>query len=88
MQTWKRGLIFQGDEGVPARTPRHQGKILKAGRSNSECRDRNPELREGDIACAFLAKVLEQARMYYLLSDEHVTVDGTLIEAWAGQKSF
>ncbi len=32
--------------------------------------------------------MLEQARGRRLLSDEHFTVDGTLIEAWAGQKSF
>jgi hypothetical protein len=32
--------------------------------------------------------VLVQARQRGLLSDEHFTVDGTLIEAWAGQKSF
>ena len=31
---------------------------------------------------------MEQAREKNLLSDEHFTVDGTLIEAWAGQKSF
>jgi hypothetical protein len=31
---------------------------------------------------------LAQARERQLLSDEHFTVDGTLIEAWAGQKSF
>jgi IS5 family transposase len=32
--------------------------------------------------------VLAQAREWGLLSDDHFTVDGTLIEAWAGQKSF
>jgi transposase len=45
-------------------------------------------LLEGDIATAFFAQVLAQARERDLLSDEHFTVDGTLIEAWAGQKSF
>ena len=45
-------------------------------------------LLEGDIADAFLAAVLKQARQRNLLSDEHFTVDGTLMEAWAGQKSF
>ena len=33
-------------------------------------------------------QVLAQAQQRGLLSDEHFTVDGTLIEAWAGQKSF
>jgi len=42
----------------------------------------------GDIAHAFFDQVLAQARERHLLSDEHFTVDGTLIEAWAGQKSF
>jgi transposase len=45
-------------------------------------------LLAGDIAHAFFDQVLAQARERNLLSDEHFTVDGTLIEAWAGQKSF
>jgi Transposase domain (DUF772) len=45
-------------------------------------------LLEGEVAYAFFAHVLAQARKRDLLSDEHFTVDGTLIEAWAGQKSF
>ena len=45
-------------------------------------------LLDGDIAEAFFAAVLQQARQRDLLSDEHFTVDGTLLEAWAGQKSF
>jgi transposase len=45
-------------------------------------------LLDGDIADAFFAAVLQQARQRELLSDEHFTVDGTLLEAWAGQKSF
>jgi len=51
----------------------------------SKNRDR---LLEGDIARAFFERVLCHARAQGLLSDEHFTVDGTLIEAWAGQKSF
>jgi transposase len=45
-------------------------------------------LLEGDIAPEFFALVLAQAKRKRLLSSEHFTVDGTLIEAWAGQKSF
>jgi transposase len=45
-------------------------------------------LLEGDVAHAFFDQVLAQAGARQLLSDEHFTVDGTLIEAWAGQKSF
>jgi transposase len=51
----------------------------------SKNRDR---LLEGEIAAKFFAQVLEQARGNDLLSDEHFSVDGTLIEAWASQKSF
>ena len=51
----------------------------------SKNRDR---LLEGDIAAKFFAQVLDQARASDLLSDEHFSVDGTLIEAWASQKSF
>ena len=51
----------------------------------SKNRDR---LLNGDIAEKFFAQVLEQARTGGLLSDEHFSVDGTLIEAWASQKSF
>jgi transposase len=45
-------------------------------------------LLAGDVAHAFFDQVLAQARERALLSDEHFTVDGTLMEAWAGQKSF
>jgi transposase len=44
-------------------------------------------LLEGDVAHAFFAQIVGQAREQELLSDEHFTVDGPLIEAWAGQKS-
>lgn len=45
-------------------------------------------LLAGDVADEFFACVVEQARTMRLLSDEHFTVDGTLIEAWASHKSF
>jgi IS5 family transposase len=45
-------------------------------------------LLRGDIARAFFERVLAQAQGHQLLSVEHFTVDGTLIEAWAGLKSF
>jgi transposase len=45
-------------------------------------------LLDGDIAKAFFEAVLQQARERNLLSDEHFTVDGTLLEAWASLKSF
>lgn len=45
-------------------------------------------LLRGDVAQAFFDAVLAQAQGAGLLSAEHFTVDGTLIQAWAGQKSF
>jgi transposase len=45
-------------------------------------------LLAGDIALSLFRRVLEQAKKLHFLSDEHFTVDGTLIEAWASQKSF
>jgi transposase len=45
-------------------------------------------LLKGDIARAFLAAILVDPAVQPLLSDEHFSVDGTLIEAWASMKSF
>jgi transposase len=45
-------------------------------------------LLEADVAQEFLSRVVEQARAMGLTSDEHFTVDGTLLDAWAGTKSF
>jgi transposase len=45
-------------------------------------------LLEHDVARQFFAAVLEEARQQRLLSDDHFTVDGTLLEAWASLKSF
>ena len=51
----------------------------------SKNRDR---LLAGEIAAKFLSAVLAQPRVRRLLSSEHFSVDGTLIEAWASMKSF
>jgi transposase len=53
--------------------------------SFSKNRDR---LLEGEIAAKFLTAVLSQPRVKRLLSSEHFSVDGTLIQAWASMKSF
>jgi transposase len=45
-------------------------------------------LLEAVVAKEFLAQVVERAREAGLISDEHFTVDGTLLEAWASLKSF
>ncbi|MBO0719077.1 MAG: IS5 family transposase [Rhizobiales bacterium] len=53
--------------------------------SFSKNRDR---LLDGEIAAKFLTAVLSQPRVRRLLSSEHFSVDGTLIQAWASMKSF
>src|SRR3979490_1150631 len=53
--------------------------------TSSKNRDR---LLESDIAGAFFDAVKRQARVGSLLSNEHFTVNGTLLEAWASLKSF
>lgn len=53
--------------------------------SFSTNRDR---LLNGEIAAKFLAAVLSQPRVNRLLSSQHFSVDGTLIEAWASLKSL
>ena len=51
----------------------------------SNNRDR---LLEGDLAAKLLSAVLAQPRVKRLLSTDHFSVDGTLVEAWASMKSF
>ena len=45
-------------------------------------------LLDADVAREFLLQIVEQARKQRLLSEEHFSVDGTLLEAWASVKSF
>jgi len=45
-------------------------------------------LQNGEVFTKFMSKLLNHPRVKPLLSDEHFSVDGTLIEAWASQKSF
>ncbi len=45
-------------------------------------------LLEGEIAAKFLAAVVADPQVAPLLSDEHFSVDGTMIDAWASMKSF
>jgi transposase len=45
-------------------------------------------LLEGEVAKEFLAQVVKKAQEKGWTSDEHFTVDGTLLEAWASVKSF
>ena len=45
-------------------------------------------LLSGEVAQSFFTAVVSEARRHRLLDDEHFTVDGTLIEAWASEKSY
>ena len=45
-------------------------------------------LQQGDVFQKFMSKLLEHEKVKPLLSDEHFSVDGTLIEAWASHRSF
>jgi transposase len=45
-------------------------------------------LQNGDVFTKFMTRLLKHPQVEPLLSDEHFSVDGTLIEAWASQKSF
>src|SRR3974390_397760 len=45
-------------------------------------------LQSGEVFAKFMSKLLNHPQVKPLLSDEHFSVDGTLIEAWASQKSF
>src|ERR1700716_1756494 len=53
--------------------------------ASSKNRDR---LLDGDVAAGFLCAVVERPKVKRLLSTEHFSIDGTLIEAWASMKSF
>ncbi len=45
-------------------------------------------LQQGEVLQKFMARLLDHEKVKPLLSDEHFSVDGTLIEAWASHKSF
>jgi len=79
MEQMEYNLLFRWFVGLSANEPVWHPTVF------SKNRDR---LLEGVVAEEFFSRIVEQARRKKLLSDEHFTVDGTLIEAWAGQKSF
>ena len=78
MERLEFDLLFRWFVGLGVDEPAWDHSIF------SKNRDR---LLEGDIAAKFLAAVLAQPRVKRLLSTEHFSVDGTLIEAWASMKS-
>lgn len=79
MEQLNYNLMFRWFVGVSADAPVWDASTF------SKNRDR---LLEGDISRQFLAAVVSQPRVRALMSDEHFSVDGTLIQAWASHKSF
>jgi transposase len=79
MEQLEYNLLFRWFVGLSASEPVWHPTVF------TKNRDR---LLEGAVAEEFFSLIVKQARAKKLLSDEHFTVDGTLVEAWAGQKSF
>ena len=79
MEQLNYNLLFRWFVGMSADEPVWDASTF------SKNRDR---LLRADIARKFFDQILEQAAQAGLTSDEHFTVDGTLIEAWASLKSF
>ncbi len=79
MEQLRYNLLFRWFVGLNMDEPAWVATVF------SKNRDR---LLEGEIASLFFAGVLGQTRAADLPSNEHFSVDGALIEAWAGQKNF
>lgn len=79
MEQLEYNLLFRWFVGLNMDEPVWDASVF------SKNRDR---LLKADVATLFFATVVQQARELNLLSDEHFTVDGTLLEAWASLKSF
>jgi transposase len=79
MEQLEYNLLFRWFVGLSANEPVWHPTVF------TKNRDR---LLDGAVAEEFFSLIVTQARKKNLLSDDHFTVDGTLIEAWAGQKSF
>lgn len=79
MQQMDYNLLFRWFAGLSMDAPIWDVTVF------TKNRDR---LLGGDVAAKFLAAVIAQARSRSLLSDDHFSVDGTMIEAWASMKSF
>ena len=62
--------------------------IMDHGFDHSVFAKNKQRLLDGDVAREFLLEIVGQAREQRLLSEEHFSVDGTLLEAWASVKSF
>jgi transposase len=79
MEQLDYNLLFRWFVGLSADDPVWDATVF--------CKNRD-RLLDGDIAAQFFASVLNLPQARKLLSSEHFSVDGTLIEAWASMKSF
>jgi len=79
MEQLDYNLLFRWFVGLSADDPVWDATVF--------CKNRD-RLLDGDIAAKFFASVLNLPKVRKLLSSEHFSVDGTLIEAWASMKSF
>lgn len=79
MEQLDYNLLFRWFVGLSADDPVWDATVF--------CKNRD-RLLDGDIAAKFFASVLNLPQVRKLLSGEHFSVDGTLIEAWASMKSF
>jgi hypothetical protein len=62
-------------------------RTIRSGTRPPSPRNRE-RLQNGDVLTKFMTRLLNHSQVKSLLSDGHFSVDGTLIEAWASQKSF
>ena len=79
MEQLDYNLLFRWFVGLSADDPVWDATVF--------CKNRD-RLLDGDIARKFMVSVLNLPRVRELLSSDHFSVDGTLIEAWASMKSF
>ena len=79
MEQLNYNLLFRWFVGLSMDEPVWDATVFSKNRQR---------LIDGEIAQAFLGEVVEQARQMDLLSQEHFTVDGTLLEAWASIQSY
>src|SRR6516225_8789736 len=79
MEQLDYNLLFRWFVGLSAEDPVWDATVF--------CKNRD-RLLGGDVAAQFMAGVLDLPEVRKLLSSEHFSVDGTLIEAWSSMKSF
>jgi transposase len=79
MEQLNYNLLFRWFAGLSPDDPVWDASVFTKNRER---------LQQGDVFQKFMTKLLHHPQVQPLLSDEHFSVDGTLIEAWASHKSF